>query len=202
MPTPQYFTITDGVLAFELVDTGEAGYADTWKAPGGKTLTNVVLADYAADGVTSNWSCQVTSGVLTPSAVTNDQTLSATFCVPSSVTPSPGTSTWTLDVEIYQQVAVETGLDAYLYAADAKELYFLLGLGGSVTTPAPAVNAPKAIGRVVGMPVAFGGVAREPLTATFSLQLKGVPDIAYGSGATVMAGTFTPPPAGETSEAA
>ena len=200
MPGPSLFQITDGLLAFGAVDTAAAGYADTWKAPGGKTLSTVVMADYDADAVTSAWSCQVVSGALTPSAVTNDQTVNATFCVPSSVVPSPGTSTWTLDVEIYQQVAIETGLDAFLFAHDAAELYFLLGLAGEVTTPAPAVNPPHAIGRVVGMPVAFGGAAREPLTATFSLQLKGTPDIAFGSGATVTAAGFTAPPA--TTEAA
>ena len=132
--------------------------------------------------------------MLTPSAVTNDQTINATFCQNQSVIPAPGISTWTLDVEIYQQIAVDTGLDAFLFAHDAQELYFLIGFAGEVTTPAPAVNAPKAIGRVIGMPVAFGGAAYVPLTATFSLQVKGVPDIAYGSGAVVMAGAYTPPP--------
>jgi hypothetical protein len=198
MAGPQYFQITDGVLAFELVNTADVGYDDTWKAPGGATIDTVVLADYAADAVTSSWSCQVTSGVLTPSAVTNDQTIAATWCAPQQVTPSPGTSTWTLDIEIFQQLAVDTGLDAFLFAADAQELYFLLGLAGQVTSPAPAINKPKAIGRCIGMPVAFGGAGREPLTATFSLQLKGVPDIAYGSGAVVTAAGFTPPPTSTT----
>ena len=203
MAGPNYFQITNGVLAFETVDTAAAGYSPDWKAPDGATLTEVVMADYAADAVTSAWSCQVRSAVLTPSAVTNDQTIEATFCENQSVIPAPGISTWTLDVDIYQQIAIATGLDAFLFANDAKELYFLIGFGGEVTTPAPAVNAPKAIGRCVGMPVAFGGAAYVPLTATFSLQLKGVPDIAYGSGATVMAGAFTPPPAANTeSEAA
>lgn len=204
MPGPQYFQITDGVLAFEVVDTAEVGYTDDWKAPGGATIDAVLMSDYSADATTSSWSCQVTSGVLTPSAVTNDQTVAATWCAPQTVTPSPGTSTWTLDIEIFQQLAVDTGLDAFLFAADAQELYFLIGLAGQVTTPTPAINKPKAIGRCIGMPVAFGGAGREPLTATFSLQVKGVPDIAYGSGAVVTAAGFRPPPSTttETSEAA
>ena len=194
VPGPNYFQITDGLLTFDAVDTGEVGYLPAWNAPGGGTVVDVVAADYDADAVTSAWSCQVSSAVLTPSAVTNDQTINPTFCQNQSVIPAPGISTWTLDVEIYQQIAVETGLDAFLFAHDAQELYFLIGFGGQVTTPTPAVNAPKAIGRCIGMPVAFGGAAYVPLTATFSLQVKGVPDIAYGSGAVVMAGRFTPPP--------
>ena len=200
MAGPNYFQITDGLLTFDVVDTAEAGYTQDWKAPGGATVNDVLAADYDADAVTSAWSCQVQSAVLTPSAVTNDQTINATFCQNQSVIPSPGISTWTLDVEIYQQIAVETGLDAFLFANDAKELYFLIGFGGQVTTPAPAVNAPLAIGRVIGMPVAFGGAAYVPLTATFSLQVKGVPDIAYGSGAVVMSGQFTPPPSQTTDD--
>jgi len=203
MPAPNFWQIIDGVLAFEVVDTAEAGYSPDWMAPGGKTLANVVLADYSADAATSAWSCQVTSGALTPSAVTNDQTLDATWCQPQQVIPSPGLSTWTLDVTIFQQIAVDTGLDAFLYAADAKELFFLIGLNGQVTTPTPGVNAPKAIGRCLGMPVTFGGAGRVPLTATFSLQVSGTPDIAFGSGATVTAAEgFTPPPASPSSEAA
>ena len=202
MPGPNYFQITDGLLTFDAVDTGEAGYTAAWNAPGGATVVDVLPGDYAADAVTSSWSCQVSSAVLTPSAVTNDQTINPTFCQNQSVIPAPGISTWTLDVEIYQQIAVETGLDAFLFAHDAQELYFLIGFGGQVTTPTPGVNAPKAIGRCIGMPVAFGGAAYVPLTATFSLQVKGVPDIAYGSGAVVMAGQFTPPPKADKSDKA
>ena len=32
------FQIEDGELAFSLVDTADAGYADTWQAPNGSTL--------------------------------------------------------------------------------------------------------------------------------------------------------------------
>ena len=32
------FQIEDGKLAFSVVDTADAGYADTWQAPNGSTL--------------------------------------------------------------------------------------------------------------------------------------------------------------------
>lgn len=185
MPDPNIFEITDGVLAFELVDVTAAGYDPSWQAPGGATLTDVTLADYAADATTSNWSCQVTSGQITPSANNNDQTIPATFCVNSRVVPRPGDSSFTLDVEFLQQIAIATGLDAFLYANDALEAYFLLGLAGTVTTPAPGINAPKAIGRCQLLAAQFGGAPRTPLTATLSLPLTRKADIAFGSGATV-----------------
>ena len=185
MPDPNVFEITNGVLAFELVDTAAPSYDPSWQAPGGATLADVTLADYAAEATTSNWSCQVTSGMITPSANNNDQRIPATFCVNSSVVPRPGLSSFTLDVEFLQQIAIDTGLDAYLYANDTLEAYFLLGLAGTVTTPTPGINAPKAIGRCRLLAAQFGGAPRTPLTATLSLPLSRKADIAYGSGATV-----------------
>ena len=138
MPDASIFQITNGVVAFELVDTEAVGYADSWQAPGGKTLTTVTLADYSADATTSNWSCQVTSGMLTPSANTNDVEVPATFCNAARTIPQPGESSFALDVEFLQQVAIATGLDAFLFANDTMEAYFILGLAGTVTTPAPA----------------------------------------------------------------
>ncbi len=192
MSDPSVFQIEDGLLAFALVDKQAAGYDDTWQAPGGKTLATVTMADYSADAVTSNWSCQVTSGAITPSPNTNDRQVPSTFCVNGRTIPQPTATSYTLDVEFLQQLAIATGLDAFLFANDTLEAFYLLGLNGEGAT---TVNAPKSIGRCVLISSAFGGPARDNLTATISLQLVRKDDRAYGSGATVtMVEGFTPPP--------
>ncbi len=192
MPDPSVFQIEDGLLAFALVDKQASGYLDSWQAPGGKTLATVTMADYEADAVTSNWSCQVTSGMITPSPNTNDRQVPSTFCVNGRTIPQPTATSYTLDVEFLQQVAIDTGLDAYLFANDTLEAYYVLGLNGEGAT---TINAPKSIGRCVLIASAFGGAARDNLTATISLQLVRKDDRAYGSGATVtMIEGFTPPP--------
>jgi hypothetical protein len=92
--------------------------------------------------------------------------------------PTPKLSTWTLDVEMIQDphvgpTAPTMGLAEYLYNHDAKEVFFLLGLNGSM-------KAPRAVGRVFLSPAQFGGVAQEILLATGSWPANGTPDIAWG----------------------
>ena len=180
MSDPMYWQITNGLLAFAEVDTAASGYLPTWLAPAGKTKSTVLMSDYEVDAVSAAWSCQVVSGALTPTAASNDITVDPTFCAAGKTIPQPQQAAWTLDVDIYSQVAVDTGLDAFLFDHDAKELYFLLGLNGEVTTPTPATNAPLAIGRCIGVPVAFGGAGRTPLRTTFSLACSLKPDILFG----------------------
>ena len=107
------FQIEDGRFALKLVDTADTGYADSWQAPDGKTLLDVVFADY--DSTATTWSCQVTSGALTASPNTNDVTVPATFCQASSVVPQPGITSYSLDGEFLQDVNVITGLSRYLF---------------------------------------------------------------------------------------
>ena len=178
------FTIENGVVAFDLVDTGAVGYLDAWMAPTGKTAATAVLADYDADATT--WSCQVTSGMLSASANANDVTTPATFCQPSIVTPQPGETSYTLDLEFLQDINVSTGLSKYLFDNDTVEAYFLLSLGS-------AIDPPRAIGRVRLLAGAFGGAARENLTATVSLPCSRKPNIEFGNATTSVIVTMVEP---------
>jgi hypothetical protein len=176
MADPFTWQITDGVLAFKAVDPLAVGYLPTWNAPGGKTSTTVTMADYETGSAT--WRCQVTRGILTPSANSEDLEIEATFCSAARTTTTPKQSRWTLDVDIYQDPQVPTaapagGLAEYTYKNDAKEVYFMLGLNGT-TLP------PRAIGRIVMTPTAFGGPARIPLTSPASWQVTQWPDIKFG----------------------
>jgi len=164
------FQIENGKLAFSVVDTEDAGYADTWQAPNGTTLLVAAIADYDADAAT--WSCQVTSAALTASPNQNEVTVPATFCQASSVVPQPGITSYSLDGEFLQDPNVMTGLSRFLFENDTEEAYFFLGLDGA--------NPPKAIGRCRLIAGNFGGAARENLTSSLSLPLSRKPDIAFG----------------------
>ena len=168
------FQITDGRLAFKLVDTGDVGYADAWQSPDGKTLLDVVFADYDVDRnfveLPSNF------GFFNGFASGQYVSVPATFCQASSVVPQPGITSYSLDGEFLQDVNVMTGLSRYLFENDTEEAYFFLGLDGA--------NPPKAIGRLRLVAGNFGGAARENLTATLSLPLSRKPDIAFGHSGT------------------
>jgi len=176
MADPFIWQIEDGVLAFSVVDTAEVGYLPSWNAPTGATVDTVTMAMYEADS--SFWRCQVTSGLMTPTADTTTQDVPSTFCQNGRTIPTPLQSTWTLDVEMLQDpqagpTAPTMGLAQFTYEHDAEEVYFLLGLNGTD-------DPPRAIGRVRMSPTAFGGVARTPLTATASWPVTQWPDIAWG----------------------
>ena len=87
--------------------------------------------------------------------------------------PTPKKSTWTLDVEYLSDVGVSTALFAFAVNHDTEEAYFMLGLNGA--------DPPKAIGRVRVSPMAFGGVARTPLTATLTMPVNGTPSSRSGT---------------------
>lgn len=174
--------IEDGEFALSLVDTAEVGYTADWQGPGGVTAATATLADYDTDA--AHWQCQVTSAALTASENANDVTVPATFCQASKVIPQPGETSYSLDAEFLQDPHILNGLSQMLFENDTLEAYFLLGLNGG----AP----PQAIGRVKLVAGAFGGPARENLTATVSLKCSVKPDIAWGtSAAPAMAATET-----------
>jgi hypothetical protein len=176
MSAPLIWRIESGVLAFTDVDTAAVGYAPTWVAPGGATAADADIADYEADS--TFWSCQITSGALTPTADTTTQESPSTFCQLGQTIPTPKLSTYTLDVEMIQDphvgpTAPTMGLAEYLDTHDAQEVYFLLGLNGTMA-------APRAVGRVYLSAAQFGGVAQEILLATASWAVNGTPNKAYG----------------------
>lgn len=196
MSDPFIWQIENGTLWFSVVDTAEVGYLPAWNAPTGKTALTAALADYEADG--AFWSCQVTSGTLTPTADTTTQDVPATFCVNGRTIPTPLQSTWTLDIEMLQDpqagpTSPTMGLAEFTYLHDSDEVYFLLGLNGDT-------NPPRAIGRVRMSPTAFGGAARTPLTATASWPVSQWPDIAWGTSAVL--GTTTAAESGKSKASA
>jgi len=172
---PAIFSIEDtGVVAFTVVDRAAAGYSDTWQTPGGKTLNTVVAADYL-DATDGGWSCQVTSGKLTPSKQSTRRDRAATFCAPASSSVQVGQSTYALDVAFFQDAHLRAGLTAYLFEHDTDEAFFLLGADGN----AP----PKAAGRVRLVAGGFGGEPRADLTDSVSLDVTRKPDILFGDAA-------------------
>lgn len=191
------FEIEDGVLAFAPVDKAAVGYTDDWLAPTGKTVDTALLADY--DPSSGAWSCQCTAGGLTPTADTTTRDIPATFCDDGETLPNPKKSTWTLDVELLQDPIISTTLFAFLVEHDPDEVYFMLGLNGA--------DPPKAIGRVRATPSAFGGPARNTLTATLSMSVSGTPSFEVGDATTSVivpapATTLAAEPAAADAEAA
>lgn len=169
MPASIY-QIEAGVFALALVDKTEVGYSDAWQAPGGATVDTATEADYDAGSTT--WKCQVTSGMLTPSADTTTTDVPATFCDAGRTIPTPGETGYTLDATFLQDPHIVTGLSRFLFENDTNEGYFLLGLDGA--------DPPKAIGRVRIQAGAMGGPARSSLTADISLPLSRKPQIEFG----------------------
>lgn len=153
------FKIESGVLAFSIVDTAEALYTEDWQAPGGKSVSTAVLADYEA--AAAQWSCQIQTATIDASAQNNDETVDATWCSPSRTVPNPGETTFAINGTFVSDSHVDSGLWAFLYEFDTQEAYFMMGLNTD-TKP------PKAIGRVRIIAASFGGPAR--VTGTASLN--------------------------------
>jgi hypothetical protein len=187
---PTILQITDGTVALTVVDKAAVNYSDAWQAPGGKTAATATLADYV--DATAAWTCQVTSGKLTPSKQSNRADRAATFCSPASSSVSPSQTTYTLDVSFFQDADVRGGLSSYLFENDTAEAFFLLGLGDGDA-------APRAVGRVILVAGGFGGDPQANLTDSISLDLVRKPDVLFGrTGSTRLVtgtGTVTDTPA-------
>jgi hypothetical protein len=171
------FKITDGVLAFSVVDPAAVGYADAWQAPGGKAVDVVTLADYTeAD---AQWSCQVSTATIDASADTTTESVEATWCAAAKTTPNPGETSFTINATFFQDVGEggDTGLWAFLYANDTAEAFFYMGLGGDAAPPA-------AIGKCRITAATFGGAGQVSLTATLSCPVSRRYDAWIGSAGT------------------
>jgi hypothetical protein len=174
MSDPVVFMIEEGEVGLMVVDTAAVGYLDSWQAPAGKAVDAVALADY--DAGSASWTCQTTSGALTPSANTTTSDIPATFCKPAKSIPTPGETTFTLDLTFLQDPNVAAGLNAYLYAHDTEEAYAYFGLNDG--------EPPRMIGRVRLSAGLIGGDARTTLVATVALPLTRRPDIEFGDATT------------------
>lgn len=169
MPT-ELIQIEEGAFALALIDKAASGYSDNWQTPGGVSLATITSAAYDEEG--EGWVCQVTSAALTSSASTTTTAVPATFCGAARDVPTPGETSYTLDVSFLQDPQVRAGLSAFLYINDTNEAYFYLGLDGD--------NPPKAAGRLRLAAGNFGGGARTNLTADVSLGCTRRPDILFG----------------------
>jgi hypothetical protein len=174
MADPTIFKIENGVFGLKVVDTAAVGYAPTWQAPGGKTLTTVAIADYETDSTT--WTCQITAGALTASPSTETSSVPATFCAPAREIPTPGQTAYALDISFLQDVNISDGLNAFLFEFDTEEAYVYMGMDGA--------NPPAMIGRVRLQAGTIGGEARSTLAADVSLGLTARPDIEFGNATT------------------
>jgi len=166
--------IEQGEVGFALVDTAAVGYSPDWQAPAGKTVDLVTLADYEAES--GAWTCQTTSGALTPSPNTTTSDVPPTFCKVGTTTPTPGETTFTLDLAFLQDPNVAAGLSAYLYENDTKEAFAYFGMNNG--------EPPRMAGRVRLAAGVIGGDARTTLVATVSLPLVRRPDIEFGDATT------------------
>lgn len=174
MSDPVVFMIEQGEVGLSVVDTAAVGYLETWQAPGGKAVDAVALTDY--DTGSAAWSCQTTSGALTPAANTTTSDIPATFCTPAKSVPTPGETGFSLDLTFLQDINVSTGLSAFLYANDTKEAYAYFGMNNG--------EPPRMVGRVRLSAGLVGGDARTTLIATVSLPLVRRPDIEFGDATT------------------
>jgi hypothetical protein len=167
------FQIETGKFGLSLVDPAAAGYTTDWQAPGGAAADDATIADYTAGG--GDFTCQITSGALSASPNTTDETTPATFCGPEETTTQVGVTSYTVDVTFLQDPDLVNGLNRYLFENDTKEAYFYLGLSSD--------DPPKAVGRCRLISGTIGGDARTNLTATLSLPCSRKPDVAFGTAA-------------------
>lgn len=195
------FKITNGVLAFTIVDPAAIGYQESWQAPGGKEVNVVTLADYTdAD---AQWSCQVSTCTIDATADTATETVDPTWCSPGKTVPNPGETSFTINATYFQDAhADETGgLWGFLYANDTKEAYFYMSEGGDSAPP-------SAIGRCRIIASTFGGAGQVSLTSTISCPVSRrydawVGSAGIGNGSIIKAdGTIVPVTTGTTMAAA
>lgn len=167
------FKIEAGEFFLSVVDKSAVGYLETWQAPGGRDAATAAEADYVGATLEGGaFQCQITSGALTASPNTTDNTTAATFCDAEVTTTAVGVTSYTVDTGFLQDPHIVAGLSRFLFEHDTKEAYFLLGLNGG--------EAPRAIGRCRVIAGQIGGDARVDLTATLSLPVSRKPDVFFG----------------------
>lgn len=168
---PNILNVEDGLLALAIVDEAAVGYSAAWQAPAGATALTAALAAYE-DG--DAFSCQITSGRIATSKNVQRRDRAATFCSPASSTPTPGSSTFSLDFSFFQDQHVRDGLSAFLWENDTRTAYFLLA-GDTGLLP------PRAVGRCIIVAGSFLGDPRADLTDSVSLDIVRKPDVLFGT---------------------
>jgi hypothetical protein len=171
MADPIIWKIMDGQLGLAVVDTAAVGYLDTWLAPAGKTVDTVTLADY--DTSSATFMCQVTRAQITSSPSTDTEDVPASMCAPSKTIPTPGESSFSLEIGALADMNQVAGLQRFSFEHDAEECYVYIGFDG--------VNPPKAIGRVMMASLPLGGDMRSIMNDTVTWPFSSKPSIEFGN---------------------
>jgi len=179
MSDPIIFKIFQGQLGLEVVDRAEVGFTESWRAPGGKTVDTVTLADY--DTGSATFMCQVTRAQITSSPDTSTEDVAPTMCAPGKTVPTPGESQFALEIGALSDLNVAAGLQHFAFAHDAEECYVYVGFNDT--------EPPRAIGRVMMASLPIGGDMRVTMNDTVTWPFTGKPQIEFGD-----ATTSTPEP--------
>jgi hypothetical protein len=171
MSDPIIFKIYDGQLGLAVVDRSEVGYSDAWRAPGGKSVDQVALADY--DAGSGTFMCQVTSAQITSSPDTTTEDIEATMCAAGRTVPTPGESSFGIDIGALSDLNQVNGLQRFAFEHDAEEVYVYVGFDGT--------NPPRAIGRVMMASLPIGGDMRAKLLGTVTWPFTGKPQVEFGN---------------------
>lgn len=178
MTVPHFFEIDNGYFGLRLVDEEAVGWLETWQSPAGDigdgVATSAILADLAdyavpsAGWAASGWSCQITSGQVSAKASTRTITRKPTWCEPGATIPTPDETSFSADIQFYQDADVRDSLSLWLFENDTASAYVYLGMNGD----AP----PTCVGIVRIAASAIGGAGRTPLeSGTVSLQFTRKP---------------------------
>jgi hypothetical protein len=120
--------------------------------------------------------CQVTSAQITSSPDTTTEDVEATMCAPAKTIPTPGESTFAIDIGALADMNVAAGLQRFAFEHDAEECYLYVGFNGT--------DPPRAIGRVMMASLPIGGDMRAKMLGTVTWPFTGKPQIEFGDATT------------------
>lgn len=118
-------------------------------------------------GTATDVSCAVKGAIVTPD--TPDDEVVETFCGPIT---TPGTTTWTLDLELLQDWRTD-GLSRFLYDHRGADVTFRLDMYGSPHTATG--DEPAAAGTCRAVAPKYGGTSGEYAEDELSLPIVGEP---------------------------
>lgn len=144
----------------------------------GMTTTDPGIADstaLAAALITEfdDFTCQITSATLTPTAGSETSDLPGTFCEPARSVPLPASSEWAFDLSLVQDANTTAGLLQFLFENDGVEGWVYVSTGATDAIP-------KFLGHVYLGAAAIGGAPATPLIADVSFRCIDKPIVAFG----------------------
>jgi hypothetical protein len=144
----------------------------------GFTTTDPSVADAAAlatEVITGydDFTCQITSATLTPTAGSDTSDLPGTFCQPAQTIPLPAASEWAMDISLVQDANTTAGLLQFLFDNDGVEGWVYVSTGATD-------KIPKFLGHVYLGAAAIGGAPATPLISDVSFRCIDKPIVAFG----------------------